>query len=140
MNEQREMNKNVSKLLKKNDVSEIVNKIINNNEKLSIIYDIFSVTYALCENIREKNFEVYKNSVEPEMIRLDFVKKKLNDPNLTKEQEEEWLFELVTIGRSINNKGEKYNKSNIDRLAHLLGGAALGALSIEVIRRIFTKK
>jgi hypothetical protein len=41
---------------------------------------------------------------------------------------------------SINNLGKKYNKSNIDKLALLLGGAALGAISMEVIRRIFTKK
>lgn len=140
MNKQIGSDKSVGKLLKKKDISEIVNTIMNSDEKLRVVYDVFSVTYGLCENIREKNFQVYSDSVEPEKIRLDFVKNKLNESNLTEEQEEKWLFELVTIGQSIQAKGDKYHRSNIEKFVLTVGGATLGALSMEIIRKIFTKK
>lgn len=129
--------KNLIKVIDKNDVQEIVGKIKASDNKTQIAIELAVFAFKYCEKLKEKNFQIYQNNIEPKLIRLEHIKKKLDTEGLTQENEDKLLFDLVIVEKEIKEESKDYDKSILKDIAYIGGGISFGVVTTLIIQTIF---
>ena len=119
------------------EVGQIVRKILD-SDSVQVVHEMSMLVYNHCEKIREKNFQVYNNTVKPLLIKCEHIENKLRDnENLTVESEEKLITELVLTYKDISTEAKNYRDSNTDKILLFIGGVAIGSIARDVIKKIF---